>query len=128
MSLNTAWRLDAAETRATLYGADCGLKTICLFSVGILRSDGRFRPDFGVACTGHQRIVKLHNVAACIVLRNPGGHASANALKFASFCATTSMRHASALRLLESSIRTFASTPLLDKSGLASMGMMPPVR
>jgi hypothetical protein len=51
-----------------------------------------------------------------------------SALVFVSLCATTSMRFASAQRLLEPSARTFASAPLLVRSGLVSIGTIPPVR
>jgi hypothetical protein len=71
-----------------------------------------------------QRIVELHNAVACV----DAAHASDNARVDYSLCATTSMRFANALRLENSHVRTFASTPLLGPFGLASMGTMPPVR
>lgn len=55
-------------------------------------------------------------------------HAYDNAPVFVLPRANTSMRLASAFCLLESSVRTFASTPLLERSGLDSIATIPPVR
>jgi hypothetical protein len=51
-----------------------------------------------------------------------------NTVVFALLCATTSMRFANAQRLLEPSALTFASAPSQERSGLVSIGTMPPVR
>jgi hypothetical protein len=96
-SLKTACRLAAALVRAKLYEADRGLKQNCLFSVvTILRSDGRLRPDFGVTYSWVlANGVLPQRMCMRLYARRPA-HAVDNAHVFASFCATTSTRSASA--------------------------------
>jgi hypothetical protein len=77
----------------------------------ILSSVGLFRPVFGVTYA-HGLANRETPQRSCMRRRTQyPAHAFDNALVFAALCTTTSMRFASALRLLVSSVRTFASTP-----------------